>query len=263
MLNRMEIEEAGPDPTKIALEVHRQIGKAINLANLANELDIVEIKFEWLENFEGALVTDKSKDKGSILVNKNASRERKRFTIAHELGHFLNFSHVESSHDGFWCDKVDISSGTTDLRKTNDKFAKQEVEANRFACELLMPRNQIMKRLEDYGALDDVYDLARTFEVSKEAMARRYVELHPIVMAVIFSKDGKMHYPVMGDGMPRLKIKKGDDLPHLGLPLFAQKERAGAEIDPSIWLQNSDQILLCEHFMQANGFAMTLLQVYE
>jgi len=265
MLNRMEIEEAGPDPVSIATEVHRQMGfleGAINLESLAKELDILEIKYSRLKNFEGALIFDKSRDRGSILINSNSFKERRRFTLAHELGHFLNLWHVPEIQTGFWCSQTDLSSTTKELSKTNDRYVRQEIEANRFASELLMPRKQIISGLEDYGALDHVYAFAKNYKVSKEAMARRYVELHSIAMSVIFSKDGKMRYPVVGEKMPRLKVKEGQELPHLGLPSFSEKERAGAEIDPSLWLHNSEEVLICEHFNQANGYAMTLLQIY-
>jgi Zn-dependent peptidase ImmA (M78 family) len=44
--------------------------------------------------FEGALLTTAERDTGAIVVNKNASPQRQRFTLAHELGHLLNPWHV-------------------------------------------------------------------------------------------------------------------------------------------------------------------------
>lgn len=64
----------------------------------------------------------------SILVNANHSLPRKRFTIAHEIGHFVLHRHRLES--GELIDDAMYRSGVT---------AQEETEANRFAANLLMP----------------------------------------------------------------------------------------------------------------------------
>jgi IrrE N-terminal-like domain len=57
---------------------------------IAEALDIVEIQQARLKGLEGALVSAPERDIGLIVVNSASSVQRQRFTVAHELGHFLN-----------------------------------------------------------------------------------------------------------------------------------------------------------------------------
>lgn len=94
------------------------------------------------------------------------SPERQRFTIAHELGHYA------SGH---------ISAGQVLFRDTTETFTgrvydPQEVEANRFAAELLMPEKYIQNAIQRDG-IKTVQDLAKEFGVSASAMRWRLVNL--------------------------------------------------------------------------------------
>ena len=53
-------------------------------------------------------MTDRQKSYGAILVNGASSPRRRRYTIGHELGHFLNEHHVPTMEDGFQCTKEDM-----------------------------------------------------------------------------------------------------------------------------------------------------------
>lgn len=64
----------------------------------------------------------------SILVNASHSLPRKRFTIAHEIAHFI--LHRNRLESGELVDDAMYRSGIT---------AKEETEANRFAADILMP----------------------------------------------------------------------------------------------------------------------------
>lgn len=96
-----------------------------------------------------------------ILVNAENPSTRKRFTIAHELGHF--FLH----HNGEPLDFVDLRSGVSNFK---------EVEANKFATALLMPQNEVTN---EYNKLlfPTGEELARIFNVSKVTMQIRLKEL--------------------------------------------------------------------------------------
>lgn len=82
---------------------------------------------------------------------------RARFTIAHELGHY--FLHI----------KDDARQIVTSFRRGQ---SPRETAANKFAAELLMPKNLIK---EEYAKMViPVSDtLAKKFEVSKPAMRIR------------------------------------------------------------------------------------------
>lgn len=83
----------------------------------------------------------------------NQSIVRQRFTVAHELGHLL--LHEEGRA----------------YRDTTFAGTPREIEANRFAADLLMPLSWVAAFADLYR--DDVARLARTFQVSEKAMDYR------------------------------------------------------------------------------------------
>lgn len=103
-----------------------------------------------------------------IRVNRHEARERQRFTIAHELSHFLlHKDMIDSSPDGIK-DNVLYRSGAPELI---------EYQANRLAADIVMPMACLKKTLhEDFkGIVTDttIEILAARFQVSKAAMEIR------------------------------------------------------------------------------------------
>jgi hypothetical protein len=99
-----------------------------------------------------------------INVNRHDSPSRQRFTVAHEIAHFL--LHRDQIGDGI-SDDVLYRSSLSDAR---------EAEANRLAADILMPRKAVADRLRTEGgvASDDVVArLALAFGVSEIAMRIR------------------------------------------------------------------------------------------
>lgn len=105
-----------------------------------------------------------------IGVNRDQASVRKRFTIAHELGHLL-LHKPEAVHvdRGF---RVRLRSPAS-----REGVERAEMEANRFAAEILMPINFLRKDLEhhefDLAADEDLRSLARRYGVSTQALAIR------------------------------------------------------------------------------------------
>ena len=83
--------------------------------------------------------------KPKIWVNpmENSMLERKRFTIAHELGHLM-FNHLSSI-------KQNIDDDIISLNR-DDNWDELEMEANGFAAQLLMPANIVKEEREKYIA---------------------------------------------------------------------------------------------------------------
>jgi Zn-dependent peptidase ImmA (M78 family) len=93
LLDRMTIEDAGANPQKLAYAIHRQLALRsgwVRIDEIAAALGIIEIRYEEFDSFEGALITRPERDMGMILVKASQNERRRRFTIAHELGHFLS-----------------------------------------------------------------------------------------------------------------------------------------------------------------------------
>ena len=131
-----------------------------------------------VESISGFLV--KSYGNAIIGVNSSNAPVRQRFTIAHELGHYLLHPssaedlHIDSNFEIKFRD--DLSSQGTDA---------EEQEANFFAAELLMPRKFLYSdianwekfELEDHKFQESVDVLARKYGVSSQAMVFRLANL--------------------------------------------------------------------------------------
>jgi hypothetical protein len=96
----------------------------------------------------------------SIVVNSEDSETRKRFTIAHEIAHFL--LHRNKDTKAFTDNIKYRSPGVSDER---------EAQANRLAADILMPRRLIRKLLDE--GITQPNDLAKKLCVSPMAMEIR------------------------------------------------------------------------------------------
>jgi IrrE N-terminal-like domain len=253
-LDRMAIEEVGANPERLAAAVHHQLPGlhgAVPVYEIARALDIEEIREEGLTSFEGALITTLEKGRGSILVNANSSRQRRRYTVGHELGHFLNPWHKPTTGERFECTRSDmlVSSG-------EDRHLRQEAEANRFSIELLAPRRRLAPYLSGAGDLERVLALAADFDISKEAAARRYVALHDEMLAVVFARGNMVRYIDRKQDFPTLSFWKDKRLPATaGLAL------QWGDVDQRDWLTTTRAYRLSAAMLQqANGFAIILLR---
>lgn len=114
-------------PRRLALALHDHLGRIeppVPVIEIAQALDIAEIRVDVFDGFEGMLLTDRARSRGAILANKRHGQRRTRFTVAHELGHFLLERHEISGENGFTCQ-------ARDLRETreNKQHLRQESEA--------------------------------------------------------------------------------------------------------------------------------------
>jgi hypothetical protein len=126
-----------------------------------------------------------------IVVREGDSRRRRRFTVAHELGHFCMPTHGRRA-------LVCVSPETT--RGETDRMAERE--ANAFAAELLMPRRAVQPMVSS-GAIDltRAIQLAETFDVSAVSAALRLCELTRERAAVLYFRDARLRW-AFRCGMP-------------------------------------------------------------
>lgn len=236
----------------------------VPVEDVARALDIAEINEIETDGFLGGLITDAERSSGGILVQTGIGRKRRRFTIAHELGHFLIPYHKPVNSEKFMCDRAAMRAWDT---KTQDRYFKMEAEANRFGANLLMPPPHVRRFLGSYAepSLQTIIDIHEEFDVSKEAAARCYVDHYGEKLAVIIARDGKIARFYTHREFPWLCIRRGQNVPidsryhaHRGTTLSPLMS-TGAEH----WIETDygqrvpfmkEQIL-----PQANGFAMILL----
>ncbi len=169
-------------PEQLVAEILRQnpqMPVPVPLEELARLAGISKIEAFTSEGFEGALIANVTKSEGAIFYSSRGPRPRQRFTIGHELGHFLLPWHRQLT---FQCTAEDISS------RANKDW---EIQANQFAAELLIPAPLVRTRLQKLKdpELAHIMALRDEFETSMEMTARRVVELSEYACAVVFSKD--------------------------------------------------------------------------
>jgi IrrE N-terminal-like domain len=264
ILDRIEVAEAGAAPSALAAAIHAQLHDqtgAVPVHAIAKALDIVEIREEPTTSFEGALVMPPDRGFGSIVVNSRSSRERRRFTIAHELGHFLNIWHRPTQPNGtFACRIQDLSQSWSVRNSDQDRHKVQESEANRFAIELLAPRSRLQPFLKGIPDLGHVVTIAGRLELSREASARRYIELREEALALVFSLDGIVRYADRGHSFPFLGLSKGDKMPSVPPARGDDTITHHEEADPRDWgMRPNGESLVVQTLHQNAGFAITLL----
>jgi Zn-dependent peptidase ImmA (M78 family) len=139
----------------------------IDPVRIADKFGLKTFSADLDENVSGSLVKRKGSDP-EILLNKEDSRNRKRFTAAHELGHYVRRSERPEEYE-----YVDYR----DERSSNGT-AEEERFANGFAANLLMPR-EVVESLQEERTPD--FLLAKQFGVSREAMRNRLDNLGLLV----------------------------------------------------------------------------------
>lgn len=130
---------------------------------IANKVGIRVITTPLPADTAGFIRKDPNTGDVSAYLNALDGEQRQRFTLAHELGHFMHHRYEKSL--SFAEDRNDVASAGTD---------PHEIFANRFAAELLMP-GQIVKKLWAQG--EDPESIRRRLNVSKPAFANRLKNL--------------------------------------------------------------------------------------
>jgi Zn-dependent peptidase ImmA (M78 family) len=261
-LDRMALDDVGANPVRLATAIHDQLGRpqgAVPIEEVARALDIIDIRIEALANIEAALITGPERDEGAVVLNANSNRQRRRFSLAHELGHFLNPWHSPTATSGFECSRSDM----TVANQTNqDRHARQEGEANAFAIELLAPRHLADRFTEHVPDLKHVLAMANELQISREASARRYVDVHDENLAVIFARDGRLLYVSRGKKFPSIALRNDDRLPSFR-PAPPSTLSSSDEADAETWLRHTTRALTAQTLHQQNGHSITLLHIAE
>lgn len=156
----LDIED-GYTPQYIANHTRKFLGLKPNepVKDICNYLEVngvIIVELNAIEKFDGvSFVSDNGYP--VIVLNKNFSNDRKRFTIAHELGHLLMHS-------------VNNPAIPSHRKK------KIEDEANIFASEFLMPKEAIRNSLYDLR-LSHLVELKRYWLTSMASIIRRSRDL--------------------------------------------------------------------------------------
>jgi Zn-dependent peptidase ImmA (M78 family) len=143
----------------------------------------LELIYRDAESYEGALLRIKDVPRGYIVINSAIREEsRKRFTIAHECGHFLLPGQQDLSSP---CTKEKIENW-------NEQLFRPELDANRFAAEILMPRESVYTYLRSEPTMESIQSIATVCGSSLTASGFRLVELTSFRGAVVWSQNNSV-----------------------------------------------------------------------
>jgi hypothetical protein len=158
---------------------------------------------------------------------------RKRFAIAHELGHF--FLHPDTQQLNLCAAK--------DMSAWSDGFQSEEAEANAFAAELLMPSKLFEPLLKGRDpSFDLICELANRFRTTLTASALQFVK-HTKESCVLIFSDGKTQtrYAASSSFSGDFKIRAGNAIhPYTCACELIQKQTAHVRannVPAGAWLE--------------------------
>ena len=150
------------DPEKIAekfgIDVKPIEGKKTNNSWLG--------EFEYIPDDLCGYIEKNDNGKVTIHYNPNHHENRKRFTIAHELAHYL-LGHLNNTQKEYR-DFTDSFKNTT--------YNPKEIEANKIAAKILMPEDKLNFLIYKKG-ITSIKELAKIMRVSESAMMYRLKNL--------------------------------------------------------------------------------------
>jgi Zn-dependent peptidase ImmA (M78 family) len=231
-----------------------------------SEIEIMDIAMERgafvreniLEGSEARLV--RKGGVGIITVNSLIPEEgRKRFAIAHELGHF----ELHAASQLVLCDERDMYVWNEDKA--------QEIEANRFAASILMPERIFLQYFKAGPPnLDIIKDLAGKFRTTLTATAMRFVQLSSEACAVAITKDDVIKWYEKSQSFD-FHIKVGEKLmPNVEVSDIINKVDLSIrpiKVPASAWLAGDidEDAMLFEHSLVLKNFdiVLSLLWIFD
>jgi len=155
------------------LKETEMISIPIEVVAIANFYGFRVYEIPMDDNVSGMIISDKENIKNFdtnkiIVVNANHAQTRKRFTVAHELGHYILQGQPQECY----------------AHRDSGVYSEAEKDANSFASALLMPEKDVLNEIEQlksiYGNISDAAieaNIANKFNVSKSAADVRIKKL--------------------------------------------------------------------------------------
>jgi hypothetical protein len=193
-LNDLRIAECRKAAREVLQRFHIETPKAIDLETIAWHLGKLRVKSGGLSGSEGRLVATAKKG-GVIRAAESNNLGRWRFTVAHEIGHFV-------LHQQPIVDRTTLRKDFTVWTK-----ASEEAEANYFAAELLMPQPMFQPKCAKVPSINLLESLASTFNTSLLATAFQYWEYTNEPIALVLSNGWEMQsFRPFKEGWPQIRF---------------------------------------------------------
>jgi Zn-dependent peptidase ImmA (M78 family) len=155
--------------TEKLLRQYNLLIPGFNVTRLAEKIGVT-VEGKIIDDDVSGLLVIKN-EKAYIVYNAKHSKPRKRFTIAHELGHY----HLHSKNKPLFVDKTREVMYRNTASSTGEYM--KEREANAFAAALLMPRCLIENYIKEFDDFEMVVAMSKKFNVSTQAMSFRLSNL--------------------------------------------------------------------------------------
>lgn len=180
---------------RMALHKAKQKDPPIDVQKVAKALKISIEEKDGGNRYEGCLL--RYNDVCGIMLNKSIKSEtRKRFTLAHEIGHAEIPTHTRMLYQ---CSKRDIDFSF--------KQREQEKEANAFAASLLMPEDFITETINNNAlSLDSIKKIAKQCQTSFISSAIKYIKYCPEPALIILSEENKVKFYCLTEELHAKKI---------------------------------------------------------
>lgn len=170
----MAISKEVVDTTQNYLSKYPEIFSTypVEIKSIIHNENITLQSRDFEDEISGVLLI--KEDNVTIGVKSGSHQHRERFTIAHELGHYI--LHTDKSN--LFIDKIFFRKKSDGYTTKEEKIEK---EANYFAANILMPEKLVLQAILnlDCDLYDDIAidDLAKEFNVSSSAMSFRLINL--------------------------------------------------------------------------------------
>jgi Zn-dependent peptidase ImmA (M78 family) len=181
----MTVSASSPEALARGLLTFVGMELPVDLDKVAKRIGLRK-KYVNSTGFEGALVRIADRPRGIVAIRKAIVGDaRKRFTYAHEIGHYVLPGHG-----------VDVSvCAKKQMDVVRDNVGRMEIEANKFASELLMPSRAVGAIIDKYGVSFETCNfVARQFGASLTASAVKCVEASDKQAALVVSDEGVRKY---------------------------------------------------------------------
>ncbi len=190
------------------------------------------IVYETIKGSEGRILG--YGDRAIITVNKESRPSRRRFSAAHELGHWM-------------CDRGKIAFACEEaVFRTEWQNDTPERRANRFAADLLMPEAMFVPQAKNKPiTFDSIETLSKVFQSSHTATAIRLVQLGSFPAMVVCNDKNRRRWFNRGPLVPEELWpvdKPGHDSGAFALLNDPDKDRETNDVSADNWINHPDSL---------------------
>lgn len=196
--------------------------------------------------------------KAAITVNSGSRPERQRFSVGHELAHWMRDRHT----GGYQCAQEDISP-------QNVKAKSAEAEANAYASQLLLPNYLVDPwMLGRKTNLESAKQLGQDFRASLTASAIKLVKRSAVAACVLCHKQRGLSWFAKNDAMPEntyIPSELSHETPAFGMVFEDGERMSRPAVEPASRWVSSQALLTAEVESQSvrlsEGVVLTVIAV--